>query len=328
VIWHLIKDASFRDNPPNPAYRPTDPEINRLLQVHSTDQPEVHDVVRQMRAVIDERPDRVLIGEIYLPLERLVAYYGADLSGAHLPFNFQLIFTGWNARELTTLINEYEAALPDGGWPNWVLGNHDQPRIAARVGASQARVAAMMLLTLRGTPTMYYGYEIGLGRIEIPPDDVQDPWEKNEPGRGLGRDPQRTPMQWDASANAGFTQARPWLPVDAGFATRNVAELSRDPGSILNLYRTLIALRRRHPALHAGRYAAVTTDRDVLAYEREHGADRLLILLNMAHRHHTFRRPAAAPGAVIIASTQLDRAGELVNSEVELRPDEGLVVRL
>jgi alpha-glucosidase len=115
VIWHLIKDAAFRDNPPNPAYQPNQAEINRFLQVHSADQPEVHEVVSEMRRVLEEYPERVLIGEIYLPLERLVAYYGQDLAGAHLPFNFQLIHTAWNAREIAALIDEYEAAVPAGG---------------------------------------------------------------------------------------------------------------------------------------------------------------------------------------------------------------------
>src|ERR671932_343004 len=222
VIWHLMKDPEFRDNPPNPSYQLDRPEIERRLQVHSADHPDVHDVIAGMRSVLEEYDDRVLIGEIYLPIERLVAYYGVDLSGAHLPFNFQLIQTAWNAHEIRMLVEEYEAALPRGGWPNWVLGNHDQPRIAARVGPAQARVAAMLLLTLRGTPTMYYGDEIGLGRVEIPPERVQDPWEKNEPGLGFGRDPARTPMQWERGPNAGFTAGEPWLPLDREHGGCNV----------------------------------------------------------------------------------------------------------
>ena len=140
-----------------------------------------------------------------ITIERLVAYYGRDLSGAHLPFNFQLVHTAWNAREIAALIGEYEAALPEGGWPNWVLGNHDKPRLATRVGRAQARVAAMLLLTLRGTPTLYYGDEIGMCDVPIAPDQVVDPRELNWPGIGLGRDPCRSPMQWDASTNGGFS---------------------------------------------------------------------------------------------------------------------------
>jgi alpha-glucosidase len=125
--------------------------------------PEVHEVVREMRAVADEYGDKVLIGGIYLPLERLLMYYGEDLKGVHLPFNFQIVtMEGWDAQTVRRLVDDYEAALPEGAWPNWVLGNHDVPRIATRAGAKGARLAATLLLTLRGTPTLYYGDEVGM----------------------------------------------------------------------------------------------------------------------------------------------------------------------
>src|SRR4029079_12034848 len=143
-----------------------------------------------------------------------MTYYCISGNGAHLPFNFQLVNLDWNARMIFDAINKYEAALPDYGWPNWGLGNHDRSRIATRIGPAQARVAAMMLLTLRGTPTMYYGDEIGMRDIPIPPELVQDPWEKNVPGLGLGRDPERTPMQWNGAPNSSFTTGTPWLPLD------------------------------------------------------------------------------------------------------------------
>jgi alpha-glucosidase len=136
VIWLLIKDAALRDNPPNPNYRSTEAGIHRFLQVYSADQPETHEVIAEMRSVLDHYDERVLIGKIYLPIERLVTYYGQDLRGAQLPFNFQLLHTAWTATAVGKLVTDYEAALPSGGWPNWVLGNHDQPRIAARVGRS------------------------------------------------------------------------------------------------------------------------------------------------------------------------------------------------
>ena len=139
MIWHLIKDAQFRDNPPNPYYREGRPPHEKILTKYSTDQPEVQDVVAEMRRVIDEFDDRVLIGEIYLPFERLVAYYGNDLRGAQMPFNFALLSTLWSARSIEKIIADYEAALPKGAWPNWVLGNHDRPRVASRVGHDQVR---------------------------------------------------------------------------------------------------------------------------------------------------------------------------------------------
>ena len=161
VLWHLIKDDRFRDNPVNPNFAPGMRPHEVLLPLYTTDRPEMEEVVAEMRSVVDEFDDRLLIGEIYLPIERLVKYYGRDLKGAHLPFNFSLLSAPWHAATIAKLIAEYEAALPPGGWPNWVLGNHDRPRFAGRVGRDQARIAAMLLLTLRGTPTIYYGDEIG-----------------------------------------------------------------------------------------------------------------------------------------------------------------------
>jgi hypothetical protein len=140
------------------------------VPLYTADRPEVHDIIREMRGVVEEFSDRVLIGEIYLPTERLVAYYGRDLDGLQLPFNFALLNAPWQARTIAHLIDEYEAALPAGGWADWVLGNHDRPRIATRVGPLQAPVAAMLLLTLRGTPIHSRGPDAAskLGKIQSP----------------------------------------------------------------------------------------------------------------------------------------------------------------
>ena len=165
-------------------------------------------------------------------------------------------------------------AIPTGGWPNWVLRNHDQPRIAARVGAEQARVAAMLLLTLRGTPTIYYGDELGLARVAIPHEAAKDPWKRNEPGLGLSRDPSRTPMQWNGGANAGFTRgARPWLPLDPGYQTCNVETMRGDLHSLLNLYRELIDLRRSHRSLSVGAFRLLASNAKTLIYQRTFGGE-------------------------------------------------------
>jgi alpha-glucosidase len=301
-----------------------------LISLHTTDQPEVHGIVNRMRSLFDEYTDRVLIGEIYLPVERLVQYYGADLKGAHLPFNFQLISAKWDARHIANLISEYEAALPEGGWPNWVLGNHDQHRIATRVGPAQARVAAMLLLTLRGTPTLYYGDEIGMRDVPIPLERVQDPFEKNVPGKGLGRDPERTPMQWSAARNAGFTTGEPWLPVAEDYSKVNMEAQRDDPSSMLALYSHLIGLRRGELALEVGRFEPVEAEGDVLAYIRRSrkGESDFLIALNLGHKPHVLRRPADAPQGTIALSTHLDRTGQPIEGDLELRADEGVIVRL
>ncbi|MGE5615916.1 MAG: alpha-amylase family glycosyl hydrolase [Bacillota bacterium] len=328
VLWHLVKDDRFRNNPRNLQWNEGDDPYRQLVPVHTTDLPEVHEIITKMRALFDRYEDRVLIGEIYLPVERLVRYYGVDLKGAHLPFNFQLIMAKWDARHIARLIAEYENALPKGAWPNWVLGNHDQHRIATRVGAAQARVAAMLLLTLRGTPTLYYGDEIGMHDVAIPPERVQDPFEKNIPGRGLGRDPERTPMQWSDEPNAGFSSAEPWLPIADDHRDINVQALRADARSILTLYWRLINLRRGEPALEIGRFEPVESVGDVLAYIRRGREDEgaFLVALNLGSHPQALRREGIA-GSVVL-NTHLDREGERIEDEVGLRPDEGLIVRL
>jgi alpha-glucosidase len=330
VVWHLVKDAEFRDNPLNPDWTPGQRPYDQHIHVHSTDQPEVHEVIARMRDLFDRYDDRVLIGEIYLPVERLVRYYGEDESGVHLPFNFQLILAQWDARHLHRLIEEYDAALPENGWPNWVLGNHDQHRIASRVGLPQARVAAMLLLTLRGTPTIYYGDEIGMQDVPIPPERVQDPFEKNVPGKGLGRDPERTPMQWSGAPQAGFTTGEPWLPLGEDYEDVNVEVQREEPRSILSLYRRLIRLRRGEPALEVGGYQPIEAEGDILAYARrgDPGESDFLVALNLAPRPDALQVPAPLRGGRVVLSTHLDRAGEPVPGAVRLRPDEGVIIRL
>lgn len=328
VMWETIKDAQLRDNPPNPSYieGKSDPYF-KVLPLYNHDQPEVHDIVRQMRSVLDRYGERVLIGEIYLPVGRLVTYYGENGGGCHMPYNFQLILLPWQARRIASAIDAYEEALPTHGWPNWVLGNHDRHRIATRAGAEQTAVAAMLLLTLRGTPTMYYGDEIGLPDVPVPPERIQDPHEINVPGMGLGRDPERTPMQWDSSPNAGFSAAEPWLPVSADYGERNVETERCDPGSLLSLYRRLIEFRQGEPALTVGSYTPIHAEGDLLAFEREYEGDRFLVALNLGPNATSLALTAEQVGSVVL-STHEGREGAGVNGVLELRANEGVVVRV
>jgi alpha-glucosidase len=330
VLWHMVKAADFPDNPANPDYEPPMGEMHRLRQVHSTDQPEVHAIAADMRAIADSHGatglgERVLIGEIYLPVERLMHYYGQERAGVHLPFNFQLIDAPWEARSLARLVADYEAALPPGGWPNWVLGNHDRPRVAARLGQAQARVAAMLLLTLRGTPTLYYGDELGLSDVDIPAVEVQDPRELREPGLGLGRDPVRTPMPWDERENASFTKARPWLPLNADWPTRNVARMAAEPHSVLTLYRRLLSVRRTHPALSMGDFTLLDAEGDAIAYARRHASERLVVALNLGTSPHRLQLPHWANDWRPLLSTLADMAPARDRSLL-LRGDEGVIL--
>jgi alpha-glucosidase len=333
VLYHLIKDDLFRDNPPNPAFQPDEDDSHRLLPLYTTDRPEMQEIIVEMRRVVDEFSDeassRVLIGELYLPLARLMAYYGRTdeglLQGVQLPFNFQLLAAKWQAAEIDHIVRNYEAALPQGAAPNWVLGNHDKPRIASRVGQERAKLAAMLLLSLRGTPTLYYGDEICMTDVPIPPHEVQDPFEKNEPGKGLGRDPQRTPMQWSGAPNAGFTTGTPWLRLGGDWGMRNVESQSGDASSMLQLYRRLIALRRREPALHSGNHEPLDAGPDVMAYARGTGTRRLVVLLNFGTADATISAELLPAEAVVLASTHADRTGAL-SGELTLQAHEGVIV--
>jgi alpha-glucosidase len=328
VMHHLVKDSEFRDNPPNPGWGPGMSPTREFLATYTADLPEVQDIVAKMRQVLDEYDDRMMVGEIYLPVERLMAYYGASGQGAHLPFNFQLLALPWKAREIAAAVERYEALLPSYGWPNWVLGNHDKSRVATRVGAAQARVAAMLLLTLRGTPTMYYGDEIGMHDVPISAEQVTDPFEKNVPGLGLGRDPERTPMQWNSDLHAGFTTVRPWLPLPDDYRTVNVAVERNDPTSILNLYHRLSQLRRTEVALAIGEFAPLPGHGDLMAYVRKVDERRLLIVLNLGAEARSFNLSELQCRAAVLLSTHLDRNRRELADTLELRGDEGIIVEL
>ena len=301
ALRQVLKDPDRRDNPPNPDFRPGLPEYDSLLPVRSADHDDLGPVIA-MAETIAERGG-VMVGELYLPFERLARFYAA---GVHMPSNMHLISAPWEPRALASLIEAYEAALPDGAWPNWVLGNHDRHRVATRVGPAQARVAAMLLFTLRGTPTLYYGDELGMPDVEIPPERVQDPYERNSPGLGVGRDPARTPMQWSAQPGAGFTTGEPWLPL--GDLSVNAESQRADPGSMLNLHRELIALRREF----AGEpYRTVHVDDATLVYAR---GDRWTVALNLSDE------PVPLPvGGRVRLSTHPEPGDAL-------RPNEGVVV--
>jgi alpha-glucosidase len=322
ALWTALKHADLPDNPLNPAY--VEGESLGYLKVtpeFSGDRPELMDVIRRMRALVDGYDgDRLLIGEIYLPIARLVTYYGPRGDGLHLPFNFKLLQADWTAGEIDGTIRRYLQALPDGATPNWVLGNHDQPRIASKLGPQMARAAAVLLLTLPGAITLYYGDELGMTDVEIPEDRWQDPRNWTEPG--LGRDPERTPMQWSAGEGAGFTTGEPWLPL-GDHASVNVESQAADDSSMLSLHRRLIALRKAEPALRSGRFQPLPLQGDVLGYERAGDDDRFLVLVNFADAP---REVVTQTAGVAVAGTHA-REDDGIGGFVTLRPHEALVVR-
>ncbi len=329
VMWLLIKDRDYRDEPENEHWKPGIHSFAKHHHIYTQDQPDVQQIVREMRSVSDEYQDRVIIGEIYLPNDRLMRYYGEfpdkALDGAHLPFNFCLITNNFDAETVAMLVNQYEQDLPSGAWPNWVLGNHDRPRIASKAGPERAALAMMLLLTLRGTPTIYYGEEIGLENVELPDEFVNDPAATDGNLRNPGRDPERTPMQWDDSDHAGFTMGSPWLPVGPDYDVRNVKVQAADPVSQLSLTKALLALRRAEPALHVGDYQYVSSDKQCFVYERQDGAARFVIALNFDGEAAEVRLPGAGD---IVMSTLDPQKRASTGDMLALAPYEGMIVRL
>jgi len=337
VIDRLIKDELLRDNPPNPAWSQGDDPTGRFLRVHSEQQPEVMYIVRRLRRLFDEYGgDRVIVGEIAYdaPLDRLVSYYGvppyhgAAPDGMHLPFNFNLITLPWDAGRIKEHVDEYESACPDFAVPNYVLGNHDRPRIATQVGPEQSRIAAMLLLTLRGVPTLYYGDEIGLGNVPVPPDLIRDPMGKGT--SVFNRDECRTPMRWEASFNAGFCpiDATPWLPIEMSTATCNVASQRSDEGSLLMLYRNLLELRRNSPALRYGRYEPLEAGPGVFAYVRRSAEEALLVLLNFLEHQVPVGGMPDGEGSLVLSTRSIPERTDKELSNIELRANEGAIYQI
>ncbi|MBF9254040.1 DUF3459 domain-containing protein [Pontibacter sp. 172403-2] len=325
VIWHLMKDHLFRDNPPNPDYIEGEPDIKRYLNAYSEDQPGVHDIIAGMRKVMDPYGERLLIGEIYLPIGRLVTYYGKEGAGVHLPFNFQLIQVAWDAESIYALVNEYEGSLLPGNWPNWVLGNHDKDRVLSRIGEQQARLAAVLLLTLRGTPTMYYGDEIGMHDVHIPPERIQDPKELTMPG--YSRDPQRTPMQWSNAAYAGFSETEPWLPLADDYQARNVETEKEAAGSMLSLYKRLIEVRKQEPALQVGDFIPLGLQGQLMVFKRIHNGAGVLVAINFGKEKAVYQSETKLQGEILI-SVSGKPEGRLVADSISIEGEDAVVVRL
>jgi alpha-glucosidase len=319
------KDPEWRDNPVNPDYRDGDLPDSKLLPLHTRNQPGLHELFRELRAVVDGYAgDRVLLGEFYVPFDELVTFYGDRAPELHLPLNLSLTWAKWDASTVGRTIGEYQARASGRGWPTTTLDTHDQPRIVSRAGLEQARVATMLLLTQRGTPTLYYGDEIGMSGVPIPPEQALDPQGRRT---GRNRDPTRTPMQWSAELHAGFSRVEPWLPVGQDLETANVASQSRDAGSLLTLTRQLLELRAREPVLRDGVQEPVSAGPAVLAYRRRLAKRTLLVLLNFSHAPATYSLRDEG-SARVLASSFLDREGESVGAELRLRADEGLVLVL
>jgi alpha-glucosidase len=321
----LIEDALLRDDPPDPGADADTPPPQRLRRIFTDDRPESMTCLEALRRVVDEFDDRVLAGEVQGKTDRIGHFYGEKRPRLHLPLNFTLLDCPWDAVSLQAHIDAYLNAIPQGAWPDWVIGGHDKRRVASKIGQQQVRNLAMLLLTLPGTPFFFAGDELGMEQIPIPPSQIQDPFEKRVPGYGLNRDPQRTPMRWDDSPAAGFTSGQPWLPMGEHCCERTVAHLQADERSLLWLYRRLIALRAQEPAFVAGEYVPQRSHHDILTFKRIAEGQQIMVALNI--RHQPRRLEWQGKGEILLTS-YLDKTGQRIKEPLVLRADEGVIVNL
>ncbi|MCH8837862.1 MAG: alpha-glucosidase C-terminal domain-containing protein [Candidatus Marinimicrobia bacterium] len=333
AVIHCIKHAEFPDNPPIKQDSPYLAFGLQLEPVFTAHQPEIHEILRGFRSLLDSyHGERVMIGETWAfqPAE-LVKYYGTSLDEFHIPYNLMGTMMPWNVADMKQAISAYYAVIPAGAAPNFVFGSHDVHRFATRFGPENHRSAAMLLLTLWGIPTMYYGDELAMENVDISAGRRQDTWGQDRPDLNLGRDPERTPMQWEAVANAGFSPpgVEPWLPIASNYQDVNVATQQREPASTLNFYQALLKLRRAMPALHRGDFAFVDElPAGTMAYIRTAEGQRVLVVINFAGREQTLDLSSLNGSGQLLLSSQFSRPAGLTLSELSLNPHESLLVRL
>jgi len=332
LINFLYEDELLRDNPRRLGRRPY------FWQHHIYDRsrPESLEAARDLRGLCDTYPDRALMGEVCTDeRDDAVAYLGDGSDSLHLSFYLDFARVRWSAERFRESVGWLEKHIPAGGWPCYYLNNHDMSRTFTRLGGgryaeARAKVAAAMLLTLRGTPVIYAGEEIGMPMSKVPRRVMKDPLGTKYWPLSHGRDGARTPMQWSAEKNAGFTSGEPWLPVDPSYAHRNVEDLDRDPDSLLNWYRRLIRLRSERLALQAGSYRVIEdTPKGVYAYLRESGEQRIAVLLNFTSRTVTFAKQMdALYGAAwkTLVSTHGAEGEPTPHGGIRLRPCEVLIL--
>lgn len=284
VFNEYFKDAQFRDNPKKLGRRPFDSQIH----LYDSNQPEMMKVVADIRALLDQYPERYSVGETFMSTpKKAAAYCGPDK--LHATFDFELLFDPWNpARFLQTILRREENLAP-GAWPNYVLNNHDNPRSATRYHApeddAKLKAAAAILMTLRGTPFLYAGEEIGMRDIHVSRSEMQDPLGIHYWPIPVGRDGARSPMQWNSKENAGFTTGKPWLKVHPNYITRNAEAQQADPNSLFNFYKTLMKIRKAHPVLQKGMFIPLNHDpQRVLAYLRKDSEQSVLVAVNFSRR--------------------------------------------
>jgi alpha-glucosidase len=329
AVYHLIKDAKFRDDPPNPDYIEGQHEpYMSLLHTYSSGQKELYETANALCQVLGAHEEKFMVSEAYLDIPAMEKMYDACENNLHAPLNFNLMSMPWEAKEYKTFIDEFNEKLGPEDVPNYVLGNHDRSRIATRMGKDKARIAAMITFSLRGMPFIYYGDELGMEDVSVPSEQLEDTWGKNLPGFKVGRDPERTPMQWDNTENAGFSDVKPWLPIAKNYEVVNAKAEIQDPRSFFSLYRALIYLRANVPALIYGSYEPYPlTNNQVFSFIRSHKGKKLFIAFNFSNQSQSLACESINTGK-ILCSTYMDHTEQSIDTDfvsLTLRPYEGCI---
>ena len=328
AVKFLLEDPELQDEPINPDATTNDSSsYDFLIHNLTTDYPGIHNITRHWRSLLDSYStssnERFMVGEVYDPVESIMLYYGENNNEFNFPFNFFLLEnTEWTGIAVSQTVNKWLDNMPNGAWPNWVLGNHDNPRIASKAGVYLARLLNVLLLTLPGTPTTYYGEEILMTNVYVPPNKRRDLYED--------RDKERTPMQWNVSRNAGFTSnSTPWLPVADNYTLYNVDTEMENNSTMLVLYKTLVELRSNNIAFQYANYEGVLNSTDILAYRRYHdnNSDHFLIVMNFSQQPTTATFDVPFVNPQIVLSSNLNRTGAVNLSSVNLLQGEALVIR-
>lgn len=325
VFNMYFKDEQLRNNPFKPGLRAFD----RQRHIYDCDQPEMIPLLQELRAILDAYPERYAVGETFIDTQEKVILYTGD-DRLHAAFNFDFMWSRFDPAILFKPILDWEELYARHDiWPNYVLGNHDATRMATRHTKKESdarlKVLMAMLLTLRGTPYLYYGEEIGMRNISLKRNEILDPPGKKYWPFYKGRDGCRSPMQWDDSTNAGFSSVKPWLPVHPNYRVRNVEAQRADPNSMLNFTRGIIKLRRENSALHRGDFTPLTTHpKDVLAYLRQTPEQSILVALNFKDQMITLESLPAGKWSLLHSNAR-DSSPENIQ-RIQLAPYEVLIM--
>lgn len=333
AVIFLLENPQFTNETLNPDFHGPNCTTNisssacypYLNHSQTTNYDGIHDIFRDWRRVIDSYEDRFMVGEAYASLETVMEYYGTNNSEFNFPFNFFLLEnTNWTGIEVSRIVSSWLNNMPEDAWPNWVLGNHDNPRIANKVGVHLARAVNTLLLTLPGTPTTYYGEELLMTNVYIPPDRRHDEFQH--------RDEERTPMQWNTSVYAGFSTVEPWLPVPDNYTSYNVETEMSEESSMLKLYKQLIKLRSSNSAFQYTNYSLVLNTTDVYAYHRYHesSADEFIVAVNFAKKDVSVNLEMISKSfqdPQIELSTNQNTVGPVNLTEIDLGAGEAVVIK-